>query len=78
MLTRDVFEVLSNKDYDVWYSETWTMKEGNDKFLNVFERKVLRLIYGSIYIVGEVRKRQNEELYTMRSQQIVIKPTGTR
>ncbi len=42
--------------------EAWTMKASDEKFLLVFERKILRIIFGPICENGEWRIRYNQEL----------------
>jgi len=43
-------------------AETWTMTNTDEKKPSVFERKILRIIYGSIREGGQWRKRYNREL----------------
>jgi hypothetical protein len=44
-------------------SEAWTMIGGAEMALVAFERKILRKIFGPVYINGSWRLRYNEELY---------------
>jgi hypothetical protein len=43
-------------------AQAWTLRSVDEQALRVFERKVLRLIYGSVCIQGEQRLRTNAEL----------------
>lgn len=44
-------------------AETWTLKEKDVKRLQIFERKILRMIYGSVKLPdGNWRIRTNDEL----------------
>ena len=44
-------------------SETWTLSKTNERRLSLFERKVLRCIFGGKQENGTWRKRYNYELY---------------
>jgi hypothetical protein len=44
-------------------SETWTLSKTNERRLSLFERKVLRYIFGAKQENGTWRKRYNYELY---------------
>jgi hypothetical protein len=43
-------------------SETWTLAKSDENLLGIFERKILRKIYGPIQEGGTWRIRNNEEL----------------
>ena len=46
--------------------ETWTMLQEDERALGVFERKVLRTIYGGVRnATGEWRRRMNHELHAL-------------
>jgi len=45
--------------------ETWVLSKANEFHLGVFERKILRSIYGHICEVVKCRSRYNEELYRL-------------
>ena len=45
-------------------SKSWVMIQEDESVLAVFERKILRKIYGPIIVNGEYRRRMNHELYT--------------
>jgi len=44
-------------------AETWVLSKVDELRLGVFERKILRRIYGPICEVATWRSRYNEELY---------------
>jgi hypothetical protein len=44
-------------------AETWVMSKADELQLGVFERKILRRIYGAICEETTCRSRYNEELY---------------
>jgi hypothetical protein len=44
-------------------SETWTLSKTNERQLSLFERKLLRCIFGAKQENGTWRKRYNYELY---------------
>ena len=44
-------------------AETWTMTSSAEQALGVFERKIIRKIYGPFCDRGEWRIRWNQELY---------------
>ena len=46
-------------------SETWTLSRESENALGVFERKILRQIFGAVNIGGEWRRRYNRELYQL-------------
>ena len=46
-------------------SECWAMSQTDETALGVFERKILRKIYGPIIENGEYRRRWNHELYEL-------------
>lgn len=46
-------------------SESWALSESDKNLLGVFERKVLRMIFGPVCEAGEWRIRYNHELYQM-------------
>ena len=54
-------------------SEAWTLKKAEQDMLNVFERKVLRMIFGPININGEWRIRFNDELYSMYKDATIVR-----
>lgn len=43
-------------------AETWTLTSKDERTLRIFERKILRKIYGPIIEKGEYRIRYNEEV----------------
>jgi hypothetical protein len=51
--------------------ETWSVTKGDEEKLNIFERKVLRRIYGPVIENGEYRRRTNQEMYQMFNKPII-------
>ena len=45
--------------------ETWVLSKADELYLGVFERKILRRIYGPICEGATWRSRYNEELYCL-------------
>ncbi|KAL4127579.1 hypothetical protein QTP88_011746 [Uroleucon formosanum] len=45
--------------------ETWSVTKGDEEKLLIFERKILRRIYGPIYENGDYRIRTNGEIYQL-------------
>ena len=43
-------------------AEAWTIKSANEQQLTVFERKIIRGIYGPIFIHGEWVRKSNKEI----------------
>jgi hypothetical protein len=46
-------------------SETWKSKKADEKSLGIFERKILRCIFGAVQENGQWRRRYNFELYEL-------------
>jgi hypothetical protein len=53
-------------------SETWTVSERNERWLSLFERKVLRCIFGAKQENRTWRKRYNYELYEIFNEPNVV------
>ena len=45
--------------------ESWTLSESDKNMLGIFERKVLRMIFGPVCVGNEWRIRYNQELYQL-------------
>jgi hypothetical protein len=57
----------------IYASEIWTLSKINERRLSLFERKVLRCIFGAKQETGTWRKRCNYELYeTFKEPNFVI------
>ncbi|KAI8121895.1 Craniofacial development protein 2 [Lucilia cuprina] len=54
-------------------AETWTMRKSDESALAVFERKILRKIYGPIRVDDTFRIRMNHELYKLYADIDVVK-----
>ena len=53
-------------------SETWVISKPDKDRLGVFERKVLRAIFGPTNDNGEWRIKYNDELYTLYKDSDII------
>ena len=54
-------------------SETWTMTQTEEKTLALFERKILRSIFGGLLENGVWRRKTNSELYHLYKEPDIIK-----
>lgn len=59
-------------------AESWNLKDSDEELLAVFERKVLRIIYGPVCEAGEWRTRYNQELYQMYQQACIVRKLRTK
>jgi hypothetical protein len=53
-------------------SKTWVLSKSDEARLGVFERKVLRAIFGPTNDNGEWRIKYNDELYTLYKESDII------
>jgi hypothetical protein len=53
-------------------SETWTLSKTNERRLSLFERKVLRCIFGAKEENGTWRKRYKYELYEIFNKPHIV------
>ena len=61
----------------IYGAEAWTLTDSDDeKMLDLFERKVLRMMYGPVCIEGEWRTRCNHELYLLYGEKKIFKHTS--
>jgi hypothetical protein len=54
-------------------SETWTLSKIDERLLSVFERRILRCIFGAVQENGVWRKRYNHELYELFNEPDIVK-----
>ena len=54
-------------------AETWTLTRESENALSVFEKKILRQIFGPVNIGGEWRRRYNNELYQLYRDTDIIR-----
>ena len=54
-------------------AETWTLTSSDEQALGVFERKILRKIYGTFSDRGEWRIRGNQEQHDIHKDIDVVK-----
>jgi len=54
-------------------AETWVLSEQDEHFLSIFERKILRRIYGPVIDGGRWRIRMNQELYKLCGENDIMK-----
>ena len=62
----------------IYGSETWTLTRESENALGVFERKILRQIFGAVNIDGEWRRRYNSELYQLYRDVDIVKKLKVR
>jgi hypothetical protein len=55
-----------------YVSETWTLSKTNERRLSLFERKVLRCIFGTKQENGTWRKRYSYELYEIINEPNIV------
>ena len=53
-------------------AEAWVMSQADETALGVFERKILRKIYGPTIDNGEYRRRMNHELYQLYASIYIV------
>ena len=53
-------------------AETWTIKSADEQHLSVFERKIIRRIYGLVFIDGELKRRFNKEIDELLGHENVV------
>jgi hypothetical protein len=54
-------------------SKTWTLSKTDEKLLSVFERRILKCIFGAVQENGVWRKRYNHELYELFNEPDIVK-----
>ena len=59
-------------------SEAWTLSSDEQQKLSVFERKVLRMIFGAVCINCVWRSRFNDELYDIYNDVPVVRRIKTQ
>lgn len=52
----------------IYWAESWTLSESDKNLLGVYERKVLRLIFGPVFVKDEWRIIYNHELYELYNE----------
>ena len=57
----------------IYCAEAWTLTDSDERMLDMFERKVLRTIYGPFCVDGEWRTLYNHELYSLYKDDQVTK-----
>jgi hypothetical protein len=58
-----------------YVSETWVLSKADERSFGLFERRVLRCIFGAVQDKGTWRKRYNYELYKLFNEPDIIKRT---
>jgi hypothetical protein len=53
-------------------SETWPLSRLDERLLSIFERRILRYIFGSVEENGTWRRRYNYELYKLFNESDII------
>ena len=54
-------------------AEAWTLTKKEEQALLIFERKIIRIIYGPKYEKGEWKSRTNRELEEMSNGESIVK-----
>ena len=54
-------------------AETWVLSKQDEHRLSIFERKILRIIYGPVMNRGSWRIRTNQELYQLCGEDDIVK-----
>jgi len=54
-------------------AETWALSKQDEYRLSIFERKILRRIYGPLIDKGDWRIRTNQELYLLYDEKDIVK-----
>jgi hypothetical protein len=54
-------------------SDTWTLTKADERALGLFERKILRSIFGSVQDKGQWKRRHNFELYKIYDESDLVK-----
>ena len=53
-------------------AEAWTIKLADEQHLRVFERKIIRRIYGPVFIDGEWKRRSNKEIDELLNHENIV------
>jgi hypothetical protein len=53
-------------------SDTWAMSKADETLFSIFERRILRCIFGAVHENGVWRKRYNHELYELFNEPDII------
>jgi len=56
-----------------YVAEIWVLSKQDERHLSIFERKILRRIYGPVLDGGRWRIRTNQELYQLCSENGILK-----
>jgi hypothetical protein len=67
-----LYEVLV-RPVVTYASETWTLTKADETALGLFERKILRSIFGGVWDEGQGRRRYNFELYKLYDEPDLVK-----
>jgi hypothetical protein len=57
----------------IYASETWTLTKTDERALGLFERKVLRCIFGAVQDKGQWIRTYNFELYILCDEPDLVK-----
>ena len=60
----------------IYASETWPLMKCDEKQLCIFERRILRSIFGPVEENGVWRKRYNHELYSLFKEPDIDQEAG--
>jgi len=70
LLDSDVYKTLI-RPVLAYGSDTWVLSKSDEAVLGVFERKILRAIFGPTNVNGEWRIKYNNELYTYYTRKLI-------
>jgi hypothetical protein len=56
----------------IYASKTWTLSTSDERLLSVFERRILRCIFGAVQENGVRRKKYNNELYELFNEPDIV------
>ena len=66
--------IMTNRAYYGTYgAETWVLSKQDEHRRSIFERKILRRIYGPVIDGGRWRIRTNQELYQLCGENDIVK-----
>jgi hypothetical protein len=68
-----LYTILTMRPVLTYASQTWTLSKTDERLLSVFERGILRCIFGAVQENRVWRKRYNHELYKLFNEPDIVK-----